>query len=145
MQQAPRFAWALVCSARLRCSGNNGSMQLGRDALQACMHFDFLVQVPVYLVQVEKAKSQAAEQACHKAQEDAKQSAKHLNQVSQMVLLLHAGNKVTACLCGARHKLHGHTLPPWQICTCVWVCVCMEVVVSTQHCVTEARHAYAHL
>lgn len=33
------------------------------------------------LVQVEKAKSRAAEQACHKAQEDAKQSAKHLNQV----------------------------------------------------------------
>lgn len=36
----------------------------------------------VTAVQVEQAKSQAAEQACHKAQEDAQRSAKHLTQVS---------------------------------------------------------------
>ena len=43
-------------------------------------------------VQVEKAKSRAAEQACHKAQEEAQRSAKHLNQV---IVKWHCSTKVS--------------------------------------------------
>lgn len=89
-------------------AGKHNSGQLEHDALQTtpALHAVWLqtsmLQVLFTLVQVEKAKSQAAEQACRTAQEDAKQSAKQLNQVKSTAYM-HAHIEVLSVVSTSHH------------------------------------------
>lgn len=118
--------------------GRYSSRHLQYDALQttSTLRVVWLVgqisvtQVSVTPVQVEKAKSQAAEQACHKAQEDAKQSVKHLNQVS-FTAFVHAHADFLSLVC-TRHPL-----------TPVYAQVhCLKACRRAWGCDTKARHKH---